>query len=353
MALAYRFALAYRARAGYPVRKPPVHSPDALGLPFEDVTVTSDDLALPGWFIPANHGRPGPGVVLVHGWESARDRTLPNALLLHGLGFHVLTFDVRGNGANAPEALPLTAGEYGSDATAAVRAMLARPEVTAVGVLGHSMGGVGALIAAAREPRVEAAVSVAAPADPHRLTRLTFRLARLPLPAPVAIPLAWLTARVLLRPRGHAIADVSAARAAARYAGPLLLLHGDADEVVPVDHVERLARIARRARARRPGPQARVERHVIPKGTHSWLYEDARYRAILAGFLARSLGGPHAPEEAAAVARGLAVRRMPEPDGPTGLDTGPVGARALAHVVLPFGSRAISGASRSSAGEAR
>ena len=39
--------------------------------------------SLPGWFIPARDGAPGPGVALVHGWESARDRTLPIAEFLH------------------------------------------------------------------------------------------------------------------------------------------------------------------------------------------------------------------------------------------------------------------------------
>ena len=44
------------------------------------------------------------------------------------------------------------------------------------------------------------------PADPYRLTRQTFRLAHLPIPDPIAYPLAWLTTRVYLRPRGHVVA---------------------------------------------------------------------------------------------------------------------------------------------------
>ena len=63
------------------------------------------------------------------------------ALFLHAAGFHCLTFDVRGHGANAPEELPVSAGEFGLDALAAIDALAARPEVTTVGVSGHSMGG--------------------------------------------------------------------------------------------------------------------------------------------------------------------------------------------------------------------
>ena len=59
--LAYRFALAYRVRAGYPRPNPPHVTPDVLGLPYETTTVPSGGLDLPAWFIPARDGAPGPG----------------------------------------------------------------------------------------------------------------------------------------------------------------------------------------------------------------------------------------------------------------------------------------------------
>src|SRR3954469_25501859 len=159
LGLAYRFALAYRVRAGYPRRNPPDLSPSDVGLPFESIVVESAGVPLPAWFIPARGGEPGPGVVLVHGWESARDRTLPLALFLHAAGFHCLTFDVRGNGANPAEDLPLSAGEFGADALAAFQALVEQPEVTVAAVVGHSMGGIGALLAGAADARVAAVVA--------------------------------------------------------------------------------------------------------------------------------------------------------------------------------------------------
>jgi pimeloyl-ACP methyl ester carboxylesterase len=139
-AAAYRFALVYRVRAGYPRRHPPAWTPDRVGLAYERVDVPTDGgLVLPGWFMPAGPD-PAPGVVLVHGWESARDRTLPHAQVLHAAGFHVLTLDVRGHGANGPEELPMSVGEYAADARAGVAAVLRRPEVTHAALLGHSMG---------------------------------------------------------------------------------------------------------------------------------------------------------------------------------------------------------------------
>ena len=67
------------------------------------------------------------------------------------------------------------------------------------------MGGIGAILAAAADPRVAAVVATSSPAGPYRLTRQTFRLARLPIPDLIAYPLAWLTTRVYLRPRGHVV----------------------------------------------------------------------------------------------------------------------------------------------------
>jgi dipeptidyl aminopeptidase/acylaminoacyl peptidase len=349
--LAYRFALAYRARAGYPRQHPPQITPADLGLPFEATTVRSGDLELPAWFIPARGGTPGPGVALVHGWESARDRTLPNAVFLNAAGFHCLAIDVRGHGANPAETLPLSAGEFGLDAGAAFAALVERPEVTVGAIAGHSMGAIGAILAAAADPRVAAVVATSGPADPYRLTRQTFHLANLPIPDPIAYPLAWLTTRVYLAPRGHTVAEVSAARAIARYRGPVLLAHGDADQVVPFRHMGRLAAAAR---ATRTAPDAApVETLVIPGGQHSWLYEDARYRSALARFLATALGGPLSPDEAAAVAGATPAERIP--DGETrfaAVAATPGGFRSLAQVALPGATRIPAAAPESaSAGE--
>ncbi len=334
-ALAYRFAILYRVRAGYPTPRPPQRTPADLGLAFEDVPVpTADGLTLPGWFVPAEGGRPGPGVALVHGWESARDRLLPIVQFLHAAGFHCLTVDVRGHGANPAETLPITAGEFGADALAAWRALDARPEVTGGAILGHSMGAIGAILAAAAEPRIAAVVATSSPADPWRLTRQTFRLARLPFPDVLAYPLAWLTTRVYLRPRGHRVSDISASVALTRIDAPILLLHGSEDAVVPVSHLARLARIGEP----REHP---IEGVVIEGGQHSWLYEFPLYRRTVAAFLARALGGPLTPADAAARAEAVDARRMPDTvRPPTQIEQEPGGFRSLARIAVPLREKA-------------
>ncbi len=315
LAAALRFAHVYRDRAGFPRRRPSRFSPTDVGLPFEATTVDSDGGSLPAWFIPARGGAAGPGVVLVHGWDSARDRTLPNAVFLHAAGFHCLTFDVRGNGANPPETLPVSAGEFGADTAAAFEALLARPEVTRGAILGHSMGGIGAILAAASDPRVAAVVSVSAPSDPRRMVRQTFRLAHLPFPSLVATPLSWLTTRVFVRPRGHDLRSISARDAVRVYHGPILIAHGRDDRVMPVDHARRIEAAARAARhdGSAAGP---VELLLVATGGHSWAYEDPTFRRSVAAFLAEALGGPLSPDEAGAWAAAADARRLPDPEEP-------------------------------------
>ncbi|HEY0443708.1 MAG TPA: alpha/beta fold hydrolase, partial [Candidatus Limnocylindrales bacterium] len=296
---------------------------------------------LAAWFIPARGGVAGPGVLLVHGWESARDRSLPTAQFLNAAGFHCLAIDVRGHGSNAPESLPLSAGEFGADALAGFAALIGRPEVTTGAIAGHSMGGIGAILAAAADTRVAALVSTSAPAEPYRLTRQTFRLAHLPIPDFIAYPLAWLTTRVYLRPRGHAVPAISASAAIARYTGPVLLIHGDDDDVVPVSHLERLARIARASRAGLPNAKP-VETLVVHGGHHSWLYEDSGYRAAVARFLTTSLGGPLSAAEAVEAAVRVAATRLPERTTPfQAVAAEPGGFRSLAGIVAGAASRGL------------
>jgi alpha-beta hydrolase superfamily lysophospholipase len=248
---------------------------------------------------------------------------------LNAAGYHCLTIDVRGHGDNVPELLPISAGEFGVDALAAFRTLIARPEVTIGAIAGHSMGAIGAILAGAADDRVAAVVATSTPADPYRLTRQTFRLAHLPLPDPIAYPLAWLTTRIFLRPRGHNVASVSAAVALVAHDRPILLAHGDSDDVVPPSHVDRLVRAAKAA-------GRDVESLVVVGGQHSWLYEFPEYRRTVAAFLARALGGPYEPAVAAELAAAVPATRIQEGETPFGaLQDEPGGFRSLAAIARP------------------
>ena len=341
LGLAYRFALAYRVRAGYPRRTPPRITPADLGLPFESMLIESDGLPLPAWFIPARGGAPGPGVVLVHGWESARDRTLPMAVFLHAAGFHCLTFDVRGHGANPAETLPLSAGEFGADALAAFRALVERPEVTVGAIAGHSMGAIGALLAGAADPRVAAIVATSAPADPYRLTRQTFRLARLPIPDPIAYPLAWLTTRVYVRPRGHVVGRHQRrdGHRPLRRAGAARSTAARTSSCPPT-HLERLAAAARAARA---GDPVAADGRDAPGGRRPALLAVRGPGLSPSGRRvprpARS-AGRSTRRRAADLAEATDAARIPDGEAQfAAVEATPGGVRTLAQVVLPGATR--------------
>jgi fermentation-respiration switch protein FrsA (DUF1100 family) len=185
------------------------------------------------------------------------------------------------------------------------------------------MGAAGAIVAGAAEPRIGAVVSMSAPADPVRMTRKTFEMAGMRIPEPFATPLAWLTARVLLAPRHDALAEADATIGAARYRGPLLLLHGAQDHGVPVEHLEIIARAAVNARNRPGGSGAAVEMLVLPDYGHRWLYEAPEARRKVATFLARSLGGPVEPEAAGERAAACVVERPANPVYGFGAAAGP------------------------------
>ena len=318
-AAVYRFALRYRDRVGLPRGSPVETSPADFGLAFEAVAIRSGDLTLAGWFVPADRvlddvrgGRQirGPAVAIVHGWESNRGRTFAHVRYLHAAGFHCLVFDVRGHGDNPEEHLPISVPEFGADSAAAARWLLGRPDVSAVGMLGHSMGGAGAILAGALEQRIGAVVCVSAPADIVRMTRRTFEMAEMRVPPVIATPLAWLTARVLLCPRGDSIAQASATAAAERYRGPLLVMHGEQDRAVPVAHLQLIAEAARSTR--RPS-DAPVETLILPDFGHRWLYEDPEARRTVASFFARALAGPVDPDEAGERAAACVVERPANP----------------------------------------
>ena len=171
-------------RAGYPAPAPAAdrRRPTSACRSRRPPSAPATSTCRPGSSRPAA-AQPGPGVALVHGWESARDRTLPKAVFLHAAGFHCLTIDVRGHGANPPETLP--------DQRRRVRAGRAgRLRGAARPAGGHDRGDLGPLDGRDRGdprrpppiPRVAAVVATSRPADPYRLTRQTFRLARLPIP---------------------------------------------------------------------------------------------------------------------------------------------------------------------------
>lgn len=196
-------------------------TPAALGLQFVDLEIPTDDgERLHGWWIPAPERRRG-HVLLCHGNAGNVSDRLVHAQLLTQEGFDVLLFDYRGYGRSTGH--PTEAGTY-RDARAARQALLSLPDVDPVRIvyLGESLGGAVALhLAEEAPPRGLVLLSAFASIRRMRDVHYPFIPAAL---VPDAYPSLRRTAQL----------DV-----------PVLVVHGDRDEIVPVSQGRALFEAAR------------------------------------------------------------------------------------------------------------
>ncbi len=204
--------------------------PEHHDLPAEAVTLRSKgDLDLHAWWVPAAQGGLAPTVLVVHGFASHAGDMLPLGALLHHEGFHVLLLDLRGHGRSERSAERPRPHILAEDVLTAAEWLRAREDVGPLGLVGHSMGGAVAIFAASASDDFDAVVSVAGIADPT-LSRIGW------WPAAVSrLLIRAVTAREMLdeppRFAVHRVPDVSA---------PLMLIHGDRDQVVPIAHAHAL-----------------------------------------------------------------------------------------------------------------
>ena len=211
--------------------------PEDYGLPYEEVEFTSrtDGLTLRGWYIEIERG--GPTVLFVHGVDSVRSGN--NALLLASMlterGFNVLLFDLRGHGSSDGDGL--SGGDHErKDVLGAIDFLEERGVPPSnVGVLGVSMGAAAAALALAEAPSVEALVLDSPYANLSDLIAQEIGI-RSVLPGwagSLFVPGVRLAARLAL---DIDIGAVDLERAVAELDYPVLIIHGEDDARVAVEH---------------------------------------------------------------------------------------------------------------------
>ena len=225
-------------------RLPLAGTPADRGLRFETVAFSPPDvpITLRAWWIPA----PGPkaAIVMVHGGGDD-NRSHPHSeglALARDLVAHeyaVLSVDLRNYGESdaAPSGQVTFGDDEANDVIGAVDWLAIRQPSIRVGAFGYSMGGEAALYAAARDPRIEAVVTEGTFAD-SREVALRFVSAATGLPRFVLAPFLWSAEHVHGFPLGRGRAIDVAGRIAPR---PVLLIHNEADPIVPVAHAKQLA----------------------------------------------------------------------------------------------------------------
>jgi pimeloyl-ACP methyl ester carboxylesterase len=231
---------------------------------------TANPCRLSGWWIPAA-ATPAPAVILVHGWSRNGERMLPYVGMLRDSGYHLLVFDARHHGASDADG-HASMKKFSEDIRAVVDHLANRPEVDAsrLAVVGLSVGGSAAIHAAAHDPRIRAVVTVGAFAHPRDA------MLEMGLGNPLLAPAMPLTFRFLEWRIGARFDQLAPERHVARINGPVFVIHGENDRVVPVAHADRLMRAA--------GAGAELWR--IPGRGHSDTHLEPGFAPRLVSFLA-------------------------------------------------------------------
>ncbi len=261
-----------------PPRYLPSVTPDFLNLPWQTIQLTTrDGVSIAGWFIPKP--KPQGTLILLHGYGTSKADLLDIAHGFHTQGpYHLILIDLRGHGLSGGGV------SFGRreiwDIEAALRFAGEEPGLKGlpVGCYGISMGGAVALLAAPRFPQIKAVVTDSAYADlaaaVARTQWLTYHIPRFPL-GEVAL---WALGLRL----GCRLKALSPSEAVGRIAPrPLLLIHGESDQSIPMEEGKRLHRQANPPK----------ELWLVPQAEHvgSFYLERERYVARILEFFRKAL----------------------------------------------------------------
>ena len=229
---------------------------------------------------------PHPAVMLLHGFTGNRVEAnflfVRIARRLCKAGMAVLRFDFAGSGESDGEFGEMTTSREIADAEAALDYLAGLEIIDAgrIGVTGLSLGGcVAAMLSGRRRADVKALALLAAVGDgPDTARRLEkWRLELVAAPAE-GIDIGGLYLSPDFQPD---LASLDPATSAGSFPGPVLVIHGDADETVPLTD----AHAYRDARAGSDHP-TRVE--IIEGGTH--VFESVAHREIICRLLTDFFG---------------------------------------------------------------
>jgi fermentation-respiration switch protein FrsA (DUF1100 family) len=188
--------------------------------------LTSDEIGLAGWYIPASNGSgpTGPTVVLVHGHGANKSGMLEHAAVLHD-EYNLVLFDARNHG-QSDEAQTTVGALEQNDLRAVIDWVVAKKEPERIAVLGVSMGGATALAEAVGDARVDALVL-----DSTHATLANALQARMDAAGyPLSLPGSWAILLGSLLRTGQDISSVDPMQTIGGYARPLLIIVGGRDD---------------------------------------------------------------------------------------------------------------------------
>ena len=206
-------------------------TPADFNLQYESVTlVTEDNLKLDAWFIPAVN-KTDKAIIVRHGYPFDKGNIWPIATFLHE-EFNLLLFDFRYLGRSEGSYTSVGFHEQ-KDLKAAARYLHSKKQ-TRIGALGFSLGGAVAIMGA-KQNNLDAVVADSSYASLESMLTHTYKqfwIFKLPF---------LITTKVLSKVVLNVdIADVSPEKSIQHLNIPILIIHGSADDQIPVENAYRL-----------------------------------------------------------------------------------------------------------------
>ncbi|MBN8883462.1 MAG: alpha/beta fold hydrolase [Salana multivorans] len=252
----------------------------------ETFEVTRDDVRIVGTLeVPElADGETVPLVILMHGLAASQDASVirASATALREAGIATIRFDFDGHGASGGTMLEMTVPHEIEDAHAVYDYARSLPFVSDIGLLGHSQGGVVAAMLAGELGDGVAGLVLLAPAvripdetAAGRLIDAVFDPANPPASVPVPALGTELGRDYLVTAQELAVRDVPA-----RFTGPVSIVQGEADDLIPASDAEGYVTIF-----------ADAGLHLLPEQDHSFYYDPAEPAGLAAAFFSDAFPG--------------------------------------------------------------
>ena len=217
--------------------------------------------------LPAKGRKKAPCVVLLHGYKGNKAEThrlfVKASRVFSEIGIASLRFDFRGHGDSEGDFSTMTIGSELKDAKAAMKFIRSQPEIdpNKIGILGLSLGGMIASLLVSEDAKIKttvlwSAVSELGPLVKARMTPAAMRQLEL---MGCVDEYGWAVGKQFI----DESASFNALGALVKAKGHVLLIHGDADETVPVRST--LNYSAALKKAKKPHFV-----HIIPGGDHTY-----------------------------------------------------------------------------------
>ena len=245
------------------------HRPDPKIFPFHEIMIETEAQKKVQLYDLNPDSDSSVVILAIHGWANTSEIFLPMAEHLSTMS-HIFLLNARNHGKSDEERL-MNILKFKADLQSAVNYV----ESIISGnkkliVIGHSLGAAASILTAAEDQRVHGVVSISSFADLQQIMFQGFLQSKVP---------AWLINVVLkyieLR-IGRSLDEISPINSISRFNRPVLLIHGNRDELVPFHDLDRIRQAAKREN---------VDTYIAEGHSHSSLLKDIKVAEAVRNFL--------------------------------------------------------------------